>query len=320
MTKLYPEFIALPWTVHLEPVCGCNLKCDWCPVCLDKKLQSANNWKFMSTELLFKFCSQFLAMRENYAPHADFGWPRVEIAMRGEPLLHPKILDWLQVLRDGLPRCQVTMFSNGIALLKNPSLLNQLYGAGLNILQVDCYNRSIGKFRKQLYKAADSSVEKVDPANFSPYRKHPGGHKRKILSLLVGIEDQEKSINVRLLDNMGGWSSPENLKKYGWKLRGELPLAGKRCVRPFREFVLWYDGLVDVCCVDWYPSKAMTLGSLQEKTVEEVWYGARHLNVLRGLYRGRRGWGLCETCDYFGGYRPGFLKNPFTGDDPLRRD
>lgn len=319
MTRLYSNLIALPWVIQLEFVHGCNLRCEWCPVCLDRDLQNPTKREYLDLNMLREFCRQYRTMREKHAPHDNFGWPRVEIAMRGEPLLHPNVLKCLQVLRRGLPKCQLTMFSNGIVLLKNPRLLNRLYDAGLNVLFVDCYRDTIPRFMERLKPYIADDVELVDPTVFAPYRKHSRGHQRRVLSLLAGIENQEESISVRLLDNMGGWSSAENLEKYGWKLRGKLPLNGKRCVRPFREFVLWCDGTVDVCCVDWYPSDAMTLGSIRDQTVEQIWYGRRHLTVLRRLYRGIRDWGLCRTCDYFGGYRPGFLQNPFTGADPLRR-
>jgi len=317
MSKDYDWLIALPWVVKPEFVHGCNLKCPWCPVGIDKELRNPRKREFITLGLLRKLCRQYKQMRLRHAPHIDYGWPRIEIGARGEPLLHPNVLDCLATLRKGLPRCQVTMFSNGTQLLKQPKLLNQLYEAGLNILYLDCYNDTSGRFLKHCHRHADKSIEFLTPEEFAPYRKQPRGNTRRVISILAGIEDQEGSINVRLLDNTGGLSDPVALQKFGWKPPASLPLR-KPCVRPFREFVLWCDGEVRVCCVDWYSSRVMSIGSLYRQTVEEVWYGARHLQVMRSLYKKKRNWGLCKTCDFFGGHRSGFLRNPFTGVDPLR--
>jgi radical SAM protein with 4Fe4S-binding SPASM domain len=302
---VYPDYIDPPWCVKMEFTKGCNLRCSFCPVAEDTLLQTKDSWEYMSPSTLRRFGISYSHMREKY-PH---GPPRIEIALRGEPLINPRVEDCLRAVRDTMNESQITLFSNGTQLLKDDGLLVRLFDAGLNVLYLDCYNGTYNRFLSHCERVACEGVEIYDAKEFTPYRRHPRGYKRRVVSLIVGLEDQENSLSIRPIHNVGGNANPDSLIQLGWKPKN-LPLE-KTCSRVFREITLHLTGDIVTCCVDWYPDKTTTLGNIRELSVEEIWYGEKHLTALRKLHNGDRTWGLCKTCDYNGGYRLGFLHNPY---------
>lgn len=303
---LYHESIATPWTIKIELVHGCNLKCKFCPVSLDDDLQNKATREFISLEILEKFCVEYADLREANSPNS---WPRIELAQRGEPTLHPHLFKCLRIIRKHLPKCQITLFTNGVMVLKDEAFIGKVFDAGLNVLYIDCYNDTYQKFESHCNQVNDGSFQVYDAKDFSPYRIHKGGHNLSVVSLIVGLEDQENSLSVREIHNVGGNMPPESLVQFGWEKKEDLPLQ-KNCYRPYRDIVMLCDGNIVVCCLDWYPTEDTILGNVNEESVEEIWYGENHLSALRALWNKNRDWGLCKTCDYFGGYRLGLLQNP----------
>lgn len=304
--KLYTEYIATPWCIKLELSRGCNLRCSFCPVSTDESLQSKSTWEFMEPRTLQEFCHSYNEMRLIHSPNS---WPRIELALRGEPLLNPQVEECLMVIRDLLPMCQITMFSNGTQLLKDDTLLNRVFDAGLNILYIDCYNNTYSRFETHCNKVKRDSIGVFDAKDLNPYRIHKNGHKLTAISLIVGLEDQENSLSVRKIHNMGGNVEDAPLIQLGWKKPKDLPLQ-KNCTKPHRDIVCYSDGNIITCCLDWYPTEATILGNIFDNSVEEIWYGKKHLQILRQLWSKDRNFGLCSTCSYAGGYRFGFLQDP----------
>jgi len=259
------------------------------------------------------FCEQYRKLKDKYNSNS---WPRIEIALRGEPLLNPYKLQCLKVIREVLPKCQITLFSNGVSLLPDKRLLNRLFEAGLNVLYVDCYQSSYKQMEKHCQRHKSEEVELFDAHDFIPYRKHPRGFQRKVISLIVGLEDRENSLKIRPIYNVGGYMSYKRLKPYGVTPK-ELPLQAN-CTRAHREMIWHSTGNVPLCCVDWKPKDKMLLGNIWTETLEEMWFGKIRLQGLRRLWKKDRDWGLCMTCDFPGGYRQGFLRNPFIEVSPLR--
>ena len=285
--------IERPWTLKVELVRGCNLKCGFCPG--HKYPEYSEAPSFIDLELLSRFAHEFRGLKDN---------PRIELTMRGEPTLHPQVEAAVGVLRGGLPAAQISLFTNGVRLLKTPELVLKLLSAGVNILNIDCYNGTYNRFQK-LVGALGLGVE--DFRSFSAYKRYPNGHKLRVVNLVPDIADPSELVSVRKLHTNAGNLLPWQLERYGIVLP-TLPRP-QRCGRPFREFVLAVDGSVLVCCHDW--GAEGVVGRYPESGVEEIWYGSQHRVILAELWGGCRGQLVpCNRCDYFGGYRLGFLKNP----------
>lgn len=67
------------------------------------------------------------------------------------------------------------------------------------------------------------------------------------------------------------------------------------CHRPLIRMIIQYDGEMAHCCED--VTGAFQLGNVFEQTMAELWFGARHAEIVRDLIAGRREMhALCSTC------------------------
>lgn len=291
MPKLYKDRIEKPWTFKLEFSYGCNLSCHFCPI---DTLKSINqNKSFLTLDTCRLACTQAAEIREDF---------RVELTLRGEPTLNPQLVENLEVIRECGPLFQITLFTNGVRIMKDASLIDKILDAGVNILCIDCYNNTYDRF----FEIANRSGEQVvDFRDFSAYKRHKDGHRLRVVNLVPDI--QEGAVDVRKIHNNAGNVNEEylhSLPNYPDKV---LPL-GKRCARPFRELVVYHTGDVIICCHDWQAENV--LGNIYEESLYNIWYGEKHWQILKSLYAKDRGLNPCRKCDYSGGYRLGLLKDP----------
>jgi MoaA/NifB/PqqE/SkfB family radical SAM enzyme len=289
--------IANPWTLKVEFSRGCNLACKFCPIYADPAEYEVK--RFLELALLDAFLQDYVRMVPK---------PRVELALRGEPTLNPKVEELLSTFRHRAPMSQVSMFSNGVRILREPELLIRLFESGVNILNIDCYNGTYDRFKELVARVtAGTDIQLKDFRDFSAYQRHPNGEKLAVVSLVPDVADPARLVKVRVLHNMAGNSDPKTmLDKFGVEQLTE-PLD-KGCARPFREFILYYDGTVVLCCHDW--KEEYVLGKFPEQSVRDIWFGERHAAALRAIYVKDRSGPPCARCDYNGGFRLGLLKDP----------
>jgi len=292
------NFIEPPWTFKIEFSQGCNLRCKFCPVYARPDLQDTSKRRFMEPNLLTKIARSIRDVKHD---------GRIELTMRGEPTLNPTIEENLVILRRELPLTQIAIFTNGIEILKDPTKLRRLIDAGINILNIDCYNNTYDRFAKLATSHAPPDIEVKDFRQFSAYKRHPNGHQLRVVNLVPDIGDAARLVAVRVIHNNAGNADPISLEK-NWGIKPLTQPLAKKCARPFREMVIAWDGRVLICCHDW--GDECVLGKIPEQTALEIWYGDFHRDILRSLYRKDRSGAPCHKCDYKGGYRLGFLKNP----------
>lgn len=302
MAKDYRRLIAPPWLAKIELVRGCNLACRFCPIYALPAY--SEHPEYLAPEL----CQWISAEIRSVNDHV-----RIELTMRGEPTLHPHVVDCVRAIRAELPKSQVSMFTNGVMFLKSrPSLPAELITAGVNILNIDCYNDTWARFQKvaAAVTADHPDIRVTDFRRFSAYRRYPSGHRLRVINLVPDIADPDNGVAVRVIHNNAGNSDPLQLQEH-WGISPLTAPLQKKCVRPFRELVFTYDGSVVICCHDWKAESV--LGKVPPDRVAEIWYGERHWQILRSLYRRDRSGVPCNKCDYHGGYRQGFLRNPTSG-------
>ncbi len=287
--------IARPWTFKLELTQGCNLRCDFCPIAT---VPWGGDRRFMAPELAFELAAQARTLNAE---------PRIELTMRGEPTLNPRVADCVAAMRAALPQAQISLFTNGIRFLKEPALAAELLHAGVNILCVDCYNGTYERFQRLLAPVAQAErAPMVDFRSFSAYRRHPGGDRMRVINLVPDIEDPAQLVRVRVVHNQGGNLHPDKAASFGLQpLRQPLR---RKCGRPFRELAITNDGHVLLCCHDW--GEEAVLGHAPGERLWDIWHGPAHRAHLAALYKGDRSAAPCASCDYHGGFRLGLLKDP----------
>ena len=75
----------------------------------------------------------------------------------------------------------------------------------------------------------------------------------------------------------------------------DLTFSNAPCHRPLIRMLVQYDGEVCLCCED--TTGAFALGNVHRQSLEEIWFSARHTEIVNQLIAGRRdGYALCSAC------------------------
>ena len=277
--------LSKPWSVQIELHYGCNYRCDTCykQVLNLKK----SNFKEMSISTAINIARKL----KKFEPL------RIEFAMRGEPTLNRNWLKIIQLFRTYLQKSSIMVTSNGSNL--NPKNIQKFYNVGGNVLLVDCYKKDLSKRKKEWkqFKPLDYYTD-----DFNPYHRHPP--KTKALVLMDNIMERNHDKKTRIISNHAGNVDWKKINKYGVKPLKES--LNKKCVRPFREMIILYNGDVVLCCAD--AGSEFKIGNANIHDLEYLWFNSRKLNYARLLlFNKYRKFNPCNRCDFNGGMRQGFI-------------
>jgi len=301
-----------PFAVQIEPVEGCSLACHFCA--LQTLRDNGADWrtgvngknsgpfKYMSADTLRRISKGIM----------DLGWTsRIELAMHGEPTLHPDIVQIVRMLRRCLPKNQIMITSNGGGLLHVDKIFT-LFEVGLDILALDDYKHAnlVSRILDTLEELAGPDESLTDYlANLGiKFRRYPqdkdgSPHHRlkkgeKLLTIIQDIASNDEGTHI--ITNQGGSvGNPDPSMKHS------------RCAKPFRELSFRWDGSVAICCDDW--SGQYKIGNINEMGLLEIWHHPRFDAARRKLYHGQRDFGPCNGCNVRS-YRVGLLPDKMGKD------
>jgi radical SAM protein with 4Fe4S-binding SPASM domain len=75
----------------------------------------------------------------------------------------------------------------------------------------------------------------------------------------------------------------------------DLTFRNAPCHRPLIRMIVQWDGAVSNCCEDTYG--AFDLGNVYERSLADLWFSERHVQVVENLVAGRREqYALCRRC------------------------
>ena len=283
-----------PFSVQVELVEGCNLRCSFCGV--NGIRGPERTYKFMTPKTAHNLGKM---MRAN-------GWnSRIEFAMHGEPTMHPNASEIISILREYLPKASFLMLSNGGGLLPDPlPKIAALFAAGINTLGLDEYD-GISLVPRIMSKLGEDPALMLDTlkADIYPYPEVAAGnphtrqhHKARRLVHISPIDVSTGGTHATLNNHCG---SGAPLNDHG---------AGKPCAKPFREMSVRWDGGVAVCCNDWRGK--LKIGNVNADTLDQIWTGPIMQAARRKLLVGERDFGPCKGCDAVS-YRTGLLPDKY---------
>lgn len=279
-----------PWNCQMELVRGCNYRCDFCAIHVVPK-----EFKYMDDTTY----SVALAGLMNFDPI------RLEFAMRGEPTLHPKLINYTSVARQLLRKSQITLTTNGIKLTRE--LAVEFFNAGGNVIVVDCYNETFAKYQERFQGLPVYDFHK---GQFNPWHRHSSSTRAVVLVEDIGCTDGKRQ---RIILNQAGNVDWEKVKKYG--LRPLTEALKKKCVHPFREIAIFVNGNVSICCRDW--REEHILFNICDRNIIKQWHENHEWERVRHeLYNKRRSSvDICSRCDFHGGFRLGFLPKEYADEN-----
>ena len=272
-----------PWMTQVELVRGCNMRCDFCAnVSLPKEKE-------------FMTVSNAIAIASAVSNFGDR--QRLAFAMRGEPTLHPDILEITRIFRAIIPEMQLLLVTNGTKC--SVDFVKNWFAAGGNIVSIDCYHGSYGKF----FQRFEGILPVKSYRDFNIWQYHSSD-----LKLIVLIDDLiDDHANSRTFTNQADWISDGTYDKYKIQRPDVNNPLQKKCALPFRELAIHYNGNVPLCCKDWVGARKM-YNVIEGESLVEWWYKDKNLNRARALLLNKcREFYPCNRCTYFGGFRLGLL-------------
>lgn len=289
-----------PWCVQVELVTGCNFKSGsglggLCHFCGIQALRSGpGNYEYIPLETVERVVSQMV----EFCPNA-----RVEFALRGEPLMHPKAAEILAMFRKAIPHVSLMLTTNGETLRGHmQQRMEKLFSNGLNLMILDTY---YPKERRDALREEAYSLTGVQVVDFfkdwvgtgqSPYsRQSP---ERKMIVLMDDLAVMDGVHSSRQVKTHAG-SNPTKDHSTGFPLK-------RNCGRPFRELIIHADGTVPLCCDSW-DKQRYTIGNVNEMTFKEIWAHPNFEAARARLMQKDRSFGPCQKCDAPSASRSGLL-------------
>ncbi|MFA5034374.1 MAG: radical SAM/SPASM domain-containing protein [Candidatus Margulisiibacteriota bacterium] len=257
-----------PLHLDLETSNTCNLRCTMCQIPFGK-MESG----YMDLELYKKVLSE---VKQHFLPSVKFNF-------RGEPLMHPKIVEFVRLAKEA-GVLEVQFNSNG-ALLTD-ELSRGLIEAGLDRIKFsvdgvtpEVYN---GIRRGTTYDQTIPKIEKFIEIRNSLGRKLPSVQ----VQMVYMADNQQEALDyIKFWENKANrigfsrYRSGEN--RVGEK--GRVQKFGERfpCSQLWQRMVVLWDGTVLMCCGDHHMRSP--IGNAKETPLAEIWRGAK-LNAIRELH------------------------------------
>jgi len=266
-----------PNMINIETVQGCNRHCDFCGTMgMEDKIHRADMETIIHTLKLIR--------------DADLNC-QIRLAGHGEPTLHPKLVQIVRTIRQYLPKTTIHLFTNGTVIEKKPSLVDDLFGAGLNNLIVDEYSdHPVGIFVRTDPTCLKYEIVEQGAGTHLFSDKNP---KARRICIVPPIDGNKNTVNRKLCNQCGAALPP--LKEQN----------GKKCSVIFREMTVRWDGNIAICCNDFRGYYRVTNIMLCQK-LEQAWFHKRFESARKYLYYGKRDFFPCSVCDVLPN-RPGLL-------------
>lgn len=274
-----------PTSIQVEPVFGCNMRCNFCP---NSRLPVRNAPIRQMNENVARKIAWEIALLTGKGRQL-----RLDMALRGEPMLHKQLSLIVNIFRQELPFAQISMVTNGYAL--SPASAENLFQSGMNFIYLDCYGHSYSKW-KDTFMKCNSDFAVRDAKDVTHWQWH--GPKKQCLVLGPDIRYEKKS--TRHLVSFCKALPKSNCEKYG--IRWQDKPMEQRCADPFRSMNITYEGEVLLCCRDWDAKRVMYRLMKANTDLTDYWYENTTLNQIRILLRNKiRDFLPCQDCDYNGG-------------------
>ena len=280
-----------PIHIDIEATNFCNLKCTMCPHGLENYEMKKGYFDFGLYKRVLKECGVH-------------GLRSIKLNMRGEPLLHKKLIDMVAIAKEaGI--LEVMFNTNG--LLLTPQKTRDLIEAGLDLLIV-----SIDGATKETYEkirvGGDFDLLNENLEYFIRYRKEKQISKPLIRLQFVAMKDNvhESEDYVRMWRNKVDVITVNRYSDRGCgsekKAFEMVPNGRANCYHPWRRMSVNWDGDAQMCCGDW--DSLCILGNVSEKGIYELWH-SKLFNEYRKKLRECRLDEIpcCKDCFVLAGYK-----------------
>jgi radical SAM protein with 4Fe4S-binding SPASM domain len=253
--------------IELNLLARCNRSCSFCPVSSETFYQDFYNNKLdkLEMELYEKLLNDLTYI--NYS--GVIGYSGLS-----EPLLHPKINQFIARSKEVLRNARVEIVSNGDVL--NKKRLNNLFNNGLDTISISMYD-------------GPHQVE-----HFSKIKTELGLREDQIILRRRYYENENYGLTI---SNRAGLIDSNKFRSGKDKKVIKLPLR-KVCFYPFYMLKIDFNGDVTICSHDW--RKKGCVGNIKEENILDIWKGNAIKIIRKTLAKNDRNFSPCNECDVYG--------------------
>jgi radical SAM protein with 4Fe4S-binding SPASM domain len=274
---------SFPNHVDIETSSACDMRCPMCYT-VTPEFKKLVRPKVMDFDLFKKIIDECAAN----------GVYSVRVSLRGEPFLHPRIVEMIRYAKEsGIP--EVASLTNMLKL--TPERFEELVDIGMDWLTISF--DGLGETYERIRKPAkfDEAIEKI--REFKRIKDRKGSVKPviKIQSVWTYIQDDPQAfydLFAPLVDEVASnpeidFNADDSQIEY---------LDDFTCPTLWQRLVIGADGRVLMCIND--ESTKHSIGNVNEQTIDQIWNGQALRSVreihLRG--EGHRKLEPCKTCIY----------------------
>lgn len=254
-----------PLFIDIEVTSYCNLKCPFCAT----TFRGAKVGKGFMKEGIVK------SIIDEGVDHGLYG---VKFNIRGEPLLHPKICDFVAYAKN---KQLIDIYFNTNAVLLTPELANGLIDAGLDRLSI-----SAEGYTKEVYEKyrVGTKFEKVlrNIQTIQELKSRRGAANPKLrvqtvmLPELVPYYEKYKQFWSRIADEVAYLDYKE------MKERKADKMFSWACPQMWQRMAVLWDGTILPCNHD--DDAKLVLGKVGENSIYEAWNSSK-LKEIREIHK-----------------------------------
>ena len=236
--------LQLPSSVSIEISEQCNRKCPWCPRCYSQREPG-----MLPNELFYKVIDELATY--------DYDM-KLGFQIFNEPLLDPRLTDFVAYARTKLPKCRLYIHTNGDLLTYE--YWEKLQKAGITLICINQYDE-------------DSVKRTTELKDRIP-------------------EEGQKTLDIKTLQHVSKrFNNRGGLLK---KNRREVPVHGN--CRKVRQLCVNYKGNVVLCCNDYFG--VVSAGNVADRSAIELYNCEMFLYYRNQLEKKNRAeLALCNKCD-----------------------
>ncbi len=226
------------------------------------------------------------------------GLKSIKLNWRGEPLMHPKIVDMVRYAKE---KGVIEVMFNTNGQLLTEKLAKGLIDAGLDKI-IFSMDGATKKTYEKIRRGADYDILVNNIKRMINLRNERKLRKPFVRVQTVKMQDTAKEINkfvemwrpivdyIAVLDYSNRGEKDSRGIKTEWYPTGRLP-----CPQPFQRLMVAFDGTALPCCFDWM--NLNPVGDANKQTIKEIWNG-EPLRKFRQMHKERRlnEIPLCKNC------------------------
>ena len=270
--------------IYIEITNICNLKCEFCP-------ETARKKEFMSVENFERIISKIHKHTKLVALH-----------VKGEPLLHNKLKEFLQILEKYNLKANITtngtLIKKNLETIKNSNAVRQINFSIHSITQNECINQ---QYLQDIFK----SVEELENTIISYRLWNLQSIKENNLNNKI-IQEIEKFYNFQNLKQQLIENEFFQLRKnifinqdeeFLWPdIKKDTLIENGRCLALKDQIAILVDGTVVPCCVD--NNGDIPLGNILEEKLEDILEKQEIATIKKNFEKGIITCKLCKTCGF----------------------